>query len=202
MAGFDSPCFVLDESFPLRLRLARAFRDLTQFKLADRLGLGSLTNIRNWEARGVEPGVSTLAQVARALNVSADYLVGVTDNPEPTDARPFTAAGAIVSGLTAALLPPDQAAQRTGIAAERLKRLLCGAELPTRDEVIALQGVMEGDGVSALTAIHRHALATTKAAEDGVNALTEELSPEKTQPPARKRGRRAKPPPSVPPSST
>lgn len=198
MTGLAPPLPVVDESFPLRLRWARAFRGLTQFQLAERLGLGSITNIRNWEARGVEPGVSTLAEVARALNVPADYLVGLHENPEPSATRPFTVPGALVCGLTAALVSPDEAAQKAGLPAKRLEQLIRGDDTPSLEEVAKLQAIMEGEGISALTFAHRHVLAA--AAEAGATTAIEGLPAENGEPPAQRRGRRVIPRREEPPT--
>jgi len=65
-----------------RLKQTRETLGLTQQELADLAGV-SLRTITRWE--GQSSNEDNLFQVARALNVSADYLLGLTDDPTPPD---------------------------------------------------------------------------------------------------------------------
>ena len=64
-------------SFAARMRAARKARGITQTALAEAVGLCN-TQLSSFE-RGVrEPSLGNLRKIARALGVSADYLLGLT----------------------------------------------------------------------------------------------------------------------------
>ena len=52
----------------------------SQQALADALGVAQST-VANWEGGRREPSYETLARLARRLEVSADYLLGLSDDP-------------------------------------------------------------------------------------------------------------------------
>ena len=60
----------------------RDIRKWSQTELAERSGL-SQNAISNYERGDREPGSTALAALARALECSADYLLGLTDDPTP-----------------------------------------------------------------------------------------------------------------------
>jgi transcriptional regulator with XRE-family HTH domain len=55
---------------------------LKQAEFAEMLGL-SLHTIKSYEQNKTEPDDATKIQIARILNVSIDYLVGLIDDPIP-----------------------------------------------------------------------------------------------------------------------
>ena len=55
---------------------------LSQQELADRIGIGQ-TTISDYEGDRREPTARALIKLARFFNVSTDYLLGLTDNPQP-----------------------------------------------------------------------------------------------------------------------
>lgn len=59
-----------------RIRLARESVGLTQEKLAETIGV-SRTAISRWESGEIDPTIEHLIDLAQALNVSADYLLGI-----------------------------------------------------------------------------------------------------------------------------
>jgi transcriptional regulator with XRE-family HTH domain len=65
-----------------RLRDIRLKNDLTQEQLAQKLGT-DIKQISRWESGKYAPNLEALLQIAQVLNVSADYLLGLTDNPMP-----------------------------------------------------------------------------------------------------------------------
>jgi transcriptional regulator with XRE-family HTH domain len=67
-----------------RVRLAREARRWTQTDLAYHAGTtqAKVSKIENSAPRG-RVMASTLGQIARALGVSADYLLGLSDDPDP-----------------------------------------------------------------------------------------------------------------------
>lgn len=55
-------------------------RRLTQTELAEKIG-GNQNQVKNYELGKRVPNSDTLARIARALECSADYLLGLTDSP-------------------------------------------------------------------------------------------------------------------------
>ena len=64
--------------FSERLRSSRKARGLTQQAAADAFGI-SLRGYCRWEAGEREPSLNVFAKIAKTFNVSADYLLGLTD---------------------------------------------------------------------------------------------------------------------------
>lgn len=66
----------------LRLKEARKRSAMTQQQVADSLGISrsSYTNIENGKR---DPDTRTLRRLADLFEVSADYLLGLTDEPAP-----------------------------------------------------------------------------------------------------------------------
>jgi len=71
-----------------RLRTAREAQGLSQTALAARaeLNLGNVNEIERRQKRGVR--ADTIVALAAALQVSADYLLGLADDPAPPRKRP------------------------------------------------------------------------------------------------------------------
>lgn len=72
--------------FPLRVQIERTRKRLTQEQLADKVGISrySMIKIENGIAT---TSISTLKELAIALECSADYLLGLTENrlaPDPS----------------------------------------------------------------------------------------------------------------------
>lgn len=63
-----------------RLKTLRKDKNLTQQKLAEKLGVSSGT-IAMWETNKREPDFEMLNQIAYFFDVSTDYLLGRTDDP-------------------------------------------------------------------------------------------------------------------------
>lgn len=64
-----------------RLKEIRSSKGLTQKQIADALELSTVA-IQNYENNRRKPTYDILINMAEYLNVSIDYLVGRTDNPE------------------------------------------------------------------------------------------------------------------------
>jgi HTH-type transcriptional regulator, competence development regulator len=69
-------------TFGKRLRFLRKKRNMTQKDLADRFNLGEST-IGMYERDEREPSFEFVRQLADFFNVTTDYLLGRTDNPNP-----------------------------------------------------------------------------------------------------------------------
>lgn len=56
-------------------------RNITQKQLADELGIGQST-VANWKKRDCPPPINYISKIAKMLNVSIEYLVTGSDNPQ------------------------------------------------------------------------------------------------------------------------
>ena len=65
-------------TFRERLRLARSRARLTQTELANKIGVSQVL-ISQYEMARSHPSFETLKLLAEALNVSADWLIGLSD---------------------------------------------------------------------------------------------------------------------------
>lgn len=66
-----------------RLNALRHKRRLAVAQVAERTGLGR-DSLHHWERlSGPYPRIDKLAVLAQFYGVSVDYLIGLTDNPEP-----------------------------------------------------------------------------------------------------------------------
>lgn len=68
--------------FNERLKMLRLEKGLTQKALATRLGVGR-TTISEYESGNITPKQEGLLMLSDILNVSVDYLTGVSDDPLP-----------------------------------------------------------------------------------------------------------------------
>lgn len=64
----------------VRLRELREQQQLTQQELADRVG-SHVNQVVRWENGKTMPTVDALARLSKELEVSADYLLGLVDQP-------------------------------------------------------------------------------------------------------------------------
>lgn len=71
--------------FRERLKSTRELRELTQAELARLAGLPS-TTVSHFENGSRKPSFDNLKRLTKALAVSTDYLMGVTDAPDGTAA--------------------------------------------------------------------------------------------------------------------
>lgn len=67
-----------------RIKQRRQSLKWTQDELADRAGIAQ-KNVSRYERNQAEPGAYSIIKLAEALEVSADYLLGLTDDPTPID---------------------------------------------------------------------------------------------------------------------
>lgn len=118
--------------FSERIKKIRINKDLTQKELGDKIGLPQQT-VARWEKEITTPDPMQLAATCDALNVSADYLLGLTDNPGPfpeitaeemaeLEARADREAVPMTEEELVALVPPQmQDAIKTLIQVELIK---------------------------------------------------------------------------------
>lgn len=65
-----------------RLRYLRIKKGYSQETLADMVNIGN-KQIWRYENQETEPDGITVARIAKALDTSTDYLLGLTDDPSP-----------------------------------------------------------------------------------------------------------------------
>lgn len=65
-----------------RLRALRENMGFTHEELAEQLQLG-VTQVWRYESKKTSPAGDIVARMAEVFNVSTDYLLGVTDDPNP-----------------------------------------------------------------------------------------------------------------------
>ena len=72
--------------FPRRMRMAMTLRKMNSADIVRRttMGNGQISNYLNGHQ---EPTISSLLHLCEALEVSADFLLGLSDNPKIKDRR-------------------------------------------------------------------------------------------------------------------
>lgn len=70
--------------FKTRIKELRNKHNLTMSELGDKLGVGK-SAIAGYESGQRNPKIETLHKLSSIFNVSADYLLGLTDNPTPVE---------------------------------------------------------------------------------------------------------------------
>lgn len=70
----------LKTTFGNRLKLRRTNCGLLQKELAEKVGITN-RNISSYEKNDREPAYDTLIKIAKALDCSTDYLLGISDEP-------------------------------------------------------------------------------------------------------------------------
>lgn len=67
-------------NFGERLRSVRKENHLTQKQLAEQIGVTE-RNLRHYELGSMKPGLDVILAILDNIDVSADYLLGRTNNP-------------------------------------------------------------------------------------------------------------------------
>ena len=88
-----------------KIKEVRESRNLTQDQLAELASLNRVT-IAKYESGKVEPGAHALSRIADALEVSADALLGRSE--EIPELRPISTEARIVSGAMDRMPPEDR----------------------------------------------------------------------------------------------
>jgi len=94
-----------------RIVFLRKQKKLTQEKVGELVNM-SQRSVANWESGERLPSISTLIELSDKFNVSVDYLLGQTDNPEKTK-RPAVQDGELAEKIIARIrVLPDSALSR------------------------------------------------------------------------------------------
>ena len=76
-------------NFGERVHLIRRRRKMTQQELGDAIGVSKMTIFRIEKGDFSDTMGQHIAQMARVFNVSADYLLGLKEEPEPLEPEPL-----------------------------------------------------------------------------------------------------------------
>ena len=95
-------------SFAKRLRALRADSGYKQSELADKLRMGAAA-ISKYETGRSEPEFHDLVALCKIFNVSADYLLGLSDNPAPVKSADISFTDGDIAILTMIEKLPDNA---------------------------------------------------------------------------------------------
>lgn len=90
-----------------RIRAIRESQNLTQDQLAELASLNRVT-IAKYESGRIEPGAKALARIADALGVSADVLLGRSEENGEYDGKPRTDESRIISECVDRMSPADR----------------------------------------------------------------------------------------------
>ena len=118
----------------------RADRGIYQKQLAEYLSV-SIGTISNYE-NGVHcPDLSTLCRIAEYFNVSADYLLGLTNNPMPINSlNTKLSDGYTVGSVLNSILELSQSSRQK--MAKYLSMIKICEEMPKKEEIIDKQKQM------------------------------------------------------------
>lgn len=75
---------VINMNIGERIRQTRQLRGYSQQELASKIGI-SMNSLYHYEKNRKTPSAEVVAKLAEALGVSADYLLGLTDDPAPKE---------------------------------------------------------------------------------------------------------------------
>jgi len=76
-------------TFGERVHLMRRRRKMTQKELGEAVGVSKTTIFRIEKGDFADAMGQTIAQMARVLNVTGDYLLGLKEEPEPLEPEPL-----------------------------------------------------------------------------------------------------------------
>lgn len=71
----------MQDSFAVRLIKAQNRAGMKNYEVCDKVDVNSST-YSNWRSGAIGIAVPTLIRLCKALNVSADFLLGLSDKPE------------------------------------------------------------------------------------------------------------------------
>ena len=80
-------------NFGERVHLMRRRRKMTQKELGEAIGVSKTTIFRIEKGDFADAMGQHIAQMARVLNVSGNYLLGLQEEPEPLEPEPVEKAG-------------------------------------------------------------------------------------------------------------
>lgn len=99
-------------SFEDRLRALRIAKNMTQSSIADALGIDRSRYVK-WECGKARPSYESIIQICDYFKISADYILGITDDPTPHDGTvDRTAAAELIASGEAPEITEEQLMER------------------------------------------------------------------------------------------
>lgn len=129
-------------TFGKRLKKLRTDRGITQLQLSEILGTAK-SNISKYESDTIEPNFTMLAQLSDLFNVSADYLLGISDTPS-INSKHSASSNKILPDRLETLLSEDSSLNMefystvSRIPIDIFKRYIAGEEAPGAYELCKL----------------------------------------------------------------
>lgn len=96
---------------PNRIRLLRKLSKMTQGDLADRIDVTQST-IANWESGFRTPDVDAVVELSKVFNVSTDFLLGISDDPNEKRPAASSDSGLREQAITSLVSLTDSEFQR------------------------------------------------------------------------------------------
>ena len=128
------------ESFQERLKMTRESKGMTQSQLCDASGV-SQAQLSLYESGQRSPTADTLMKLAKSLNVSVDYLLGLVDSP--------------LSNLRGEVTSANLKTQKQ---IPILGQVSAGNGVPAEDDVIGHMMVDETESIDFALAVHGHSM--------------------------------------------
>lgn len=87
-----------------RIKAARLAKKMTQEQLSEKLGFAAVDSLSHIERASAKPSLQTMIRIAYYLDVSLDYLTGLTATPHETMISEVAEREQLTPGQTKALL--------------------------------------------------------------------------------------------------
>lgn len=129
-------------TFGKRLKKLRTDTNITQLRLSEILGTAK-SNISKYESDTIEPNFTMLSQLSELFHVPADYLLGISDNPNISSTVTTSANGFLCERLKKLLsedpdLNDEFYASVSKIPIDTFRRYISGDEVPGAYELCKL----------------------------------------------------------------
>jgi repressor LexA len=128
------------ESFQERLKMTRESKGMTQSQLCDASGV-SQAQLSLYESGQRSPTADTLMKLAKSLNVSVDYLLGLVDSP--------------LSNLRGEVTSANLKTQKQ---IPILGQVSAGSGVPAEDDVIGHMMIDETESIDFALVVHGHSM--------------------------------------------
>ena len=125
-----------------RIKTLRESKKMTQKQLADLVGVAQVM-ISRYEKGLKKPGFETTQRLAKALDVSSDYIMGLTDSPNIASPAFAVMLREFIEDTPGAL---EEISKQTGISTSDIEMYASGAEEPSGGRVHVITQAMGAMG--------------------------------------------------------
>lgn len=125
-----------------RIKTLRESKKMTQKQLADLVGVAQVM-ISRYEKGLKKPGFETTQRLAKALDVSSDYIMGLTDSPNIASPAFAVMLREFIEDTPGAL---EEISKQTGVSTADIERYASGAEEPGGGRMRVITQTMEAIG--------------------------------------------------------